>query len=322
MSMLSRVAGSLYRAGASVEHADHVARTVDVHVTLTLDRGGRAEPELWPRVLSLLEIEGEAVADPRQAVQIALFGAGPHSLRQSIHDARQEAMSVRPSISSEVYESLNQLHWALAEARQDVLVHDFAVWVQREVALLYGLIDETMDHDERWEFLRLGRQLERAANGVRLVTRKLEWLRGVDDALEWAAVLRSCSAFEAYRWRVSAGVEPASVVRFLLLDQTLPRSARSAIAEALVGVRRIDRDGEPSEPHRLLGQLSALFEYTVANQVVEDPAGFGAACAALSADLSNSLASTYFRPTRPDASRAAAAPAIWARPTQQPQQQQ
>jgi uncharacterized alpha-E superfamily protein len=227
-------------------------------------------------------------------------------------------MSVRPSISSEVYESLNQLHWALAETRREVLVHDFATWVQREVALLYGLIDETMDHDERWEFLRLGRQLERAGNGVRLVTRKLEWLRGVDDALEWAAVLRSCSAFEAYRWRFSAGVEPVAVARFLLLDQTLPRSARSAVAEALVGVRRIDAAAEPSEPHRLLGQLSSLFEYTVADQVVADPGGFAVACAGLTTVLSDSLESTYFRPTRPDRRRAAAPP-IWARAPQQQQ---
>ena len=316
--MLSRVAGSLYRAGTAVEHADHVARTMDVHVTLALDRGGRRDPEFWPRVLSLLEIEAETVRDHREAVQMAVFGSGPRSLRQSIHDARQEAMSVRPSISSEVYESLNQLHWALAESRRDVLVHDFAAWVQREVALLYGLIDETMDHDERWEFLRLGRQLERAGNGVRLVTRKLEWLRGVDDAIEWAAVLRSCSAFEAYRWRFSAGVEPVQVVRFLLLDQTLPRSARCAIAEALVSVRRIDSAGEPSEPHRLLGQLSGLFEYTVAHQVVADPAGFGGACADLAAAVSDSLASTYFRPTRTDRRREAAPP-IWARAPQQQQ---
>jgi len=317
--MLSRVAGSLYRAGTAVEHADHVARIMDVHVTLTLDRGRRPEPEFWPRVLSLLEIEAESVPDHREAVEVAVFGPGARSLQRSIHDARQEAMSVRPSISSEVYESLNQLHWALTETRRSILVHDFAMWVQREVALLYGLIDETMDHDERWEFLRLGRHLERAGNGVRLVTRKLEWLRGVDDSLEWAAVLRSCSAFEAYRWRFSAGVEPAAVARFLLLDRTLPRSARSAIAEALVSVRRIDPEGEPSEPHRLLGQLSGLFEYTVAHQVVADPAGFGGACAGLAGALSDSLAATYFRPTRHDAAPAAAAPPIWARPPQQQQ---
>jgi uncharacterized alpha-E superfamily protein len=318
MSMLSRVAGSLYRAGAAVERADHVARTMDVHVTLALDRGGRHDPEFWPRVLSLLEIEAGALRDHREAVRVAVFGPGPRSLRQSIHDARQWAMSVRPSLSSEVYESLNQLHWTLTETSPDMLVHDFATWIQREVALLYGLIDETMDHDERWEFLRLGRQLERASNGVRLVTRKLEWLQGVDDALEWAAVLRSCSAFEAYRWRFSAGVEPVAVARFLLLDRTLPRSARSAVAEALVGVRRIDAAGEPSEPHRLLGQLSGLFEYTVAHQVVADPGGFGTACADLTAALSNSLASTYFRPTR-TARGGAAAPPIWARAPQQQQ---
>jgi hypothetical protein len=52
--------------------------------------------------------------------------------------------------------------------------------------------------------------------------------------------------------------------------------------------------------------------------VVTDPVGFGTACAELTAALSDSLALTYFRPTRPDRRRVAAPP-IWARAPQQQQ---
>jgi uncharacterized alpha-E superfamily protein len=50
--------------------------------------------------------------------------------------------------------------------------------------------------------------------------------RGPDrtDFHHWIAVLKSASAFEAYRRRYRASMDPADVVEFLLLEPDLPRS--------------------------------------------------------------------------------------------------
>jgi uncharacterized alpha-E superfamily protein len=307
--VLSRVAGSLYRIGKLVEHADYLARVMDVHVTLVLDRGRDPGPVFWPRVLELAGLDPMAEIDLETALSVAVEG-GPGSLRASIQGARTEAMSVRPSISSEAYEGLNELYWALDSSRPGSNFHDFSVGVQRGVVLLYGLVDETMAHDEAWEFLRLGRQLERARGVVRLTTKKLDWLDD-DDAVEWAAVLRSCMAFEAYRWRFSAAITPLRVTEFVLLDHTLPHSARCAVSEALAGVRRIDGPGTRSLPYRLLGRLSALFEYTDAQEIVDDPSGFTRGYAGIAAHVDDSLSATYFRPTRVPSGQPVVAPPIW-----------
>ncbi len=317
--MLSRVARSLYRLGAAAEHADHVARVIDVHVGLALDRGRAPEAGYWTRVLELCRIPSTAVQHHRDASEQAIVGHEVPSVRESVEAARREAMAVRPSLSSEVYESLNALHWRLEASDWRANLHDFAIDVQRGVGLLYGLIEDSMAHDEAWEFLRLGRMLRRASNVVILATRKLEWLRGVDDPIEWAAVLRSCSAFEAYRWRFSAPVTPEGVAGFLLLDRTLPRSARAAVSAALEGVRRVDAPGDSSLPHRLLGRLSNQFEYSVASEVVADPKGFMAAYDEVARHLEDALSATYFRPTAVPAGQPVVAPPIWSSSQQQQQ---
>jgi uncharacterized alpha-E superfamily protein len=317
--VLSRVAGSLYRLGKLVERADHLARVMDVHTTLVLDRGRDPGPDFWPQVLELAGLDPTSQINHEAALSVAVEG-DPGSLRASVQGARREAMSVRPSLSSEAYEGLNELYWALDAARPESNFHDFSVRVQRGVVLLYGLVDETMAHDEAWEFLRLGRQLERARSVVRLTTRKLDWLNLADDAVEWAGVLRSCMAFEAYRWRFSAAISPLRVAEFVLLDQTLPHSARWAVSEALAGVRRIDGPGTRSAPYRLLGRLSALFEYTDAQEIVDDPSGFARAYASIGAHVDDSLSATYFRPTRIPSGKPVVAPPIWSASEQSQQQ--
>lgn len=311
--MLSRVAGSLFRMAALVERCDHAARVLDVHVTMALDRPKAPEPAFWTHVLEVLNLPTGATR-VAETIDAVVVGPGP-CISAWIRDARRDGLAVRPSLSSEVYEAINDLHWSLEESDRHRGLHDFAIRVMRGSQLFWGLVDETMAHDEAWEFLRLGHRVARADAVVRLVTTKLMALPP-DDAVEWAAALRSCSAFEAYRWRYAAPATPSAVAGFLLLDETLPRSARHAIAEALAAVQAIDA-GDQTSPHRLLGRLSALFEYTTESEVAGDPAGFAEAYRELSAGLRMSLDSTYLRPSHVATGNPVVPPPIWVTGSQQ-----
>lgn len=313
--MLSRVAGSLHRVGSELERADHLARVLDVHMTLALDRGGRVEEMFWGRVRELAAAPPERGAGMRSTLDALVNGPSP-SITAAVTVARREATSVRPSLSSEVYEAVNQLYWDLTERVRETNFHDFCIGVQRGVQLAWGLVDDTMSHDEAWDFIRLGKALERAQAVGRLVTRKLSWLAGDPDPLEWAAVLRSCSAFEAYRWRFSAPVTPARAAGFLLLDEALPRSTRHAVSEALASLRRIDA-GSSSAPHRLLGRLHSLLQYSVEDDVASDPAGFTVAFEGGLERVHQAVAATYFRPTAVPIGRVVVPPPAWVSSSQQ-----
>lgn len=336
--MLSRVAEAVYWMGRYLERAEHLARLLDVHHGQFLDGVDRARARtFWAEFLSLTGAEPPGHA-PRQAeaVELTVYSEdGPGSILACLSRAREDARGVREALSSELWEQLNAHYWWLrgpeaAQAWREDL-HQFLQQVKYGLHLLHGLADETMSHDEGWAFLRLGKYFERAANTVDLV--RCKWQReeggsngaGPDDAgrpVAWGAVLKCCSAFEAYRRFYAAPMEPHLVAQFLLFNTTFPRSVAFSLAQARDSLRQIDEQGsavgpgERSSPVRLVGRLAAGFDFgDVVDLVHVDLGAFADRFAHEAQEIHYALNEAYFAVSRPARRRL---PLV--RPAQQQQQ--
>ncbi|MGH7764626.1 MAG: alpha-E domain-containing protein [Candidatus Dormibacteraceae bacterium] len=297
--MLSRAATSLTLLGRHLERADHLARILGVHVAQSLDRRDEPGPEYWTRFMELAGWRGSDTGRRELAVEMVVGGSLGPSVRASIAAARLAAQAVRPSLPSELYEQVNALHWRVQESRWQPELYPFLNDVQMSIRLVDGLLDDTMPHDDARDFVRLGKFVERAANVTAIVTRKSADLADTpEDALEWTVVLKSCFAFESYQARYSGGVTPERVIECLLLDRTLPRSARFSATVALESVARIDGSGRRSRPRRLLSRLQSLFEGTNSHALAEHALDFDAECRALLRQLEVALRETYFHPSK------------------------
>lgn len=296
--MLSRAATSLALLGRMLERSYHLARILEVHVALSLDRSDEPGPGFWTSFMELAGWVGGTVDRREQATELIVAGSAGPSVRRAVAGARTAAQSVRPSLPSELYEAVNALHWRVQEPVWERDLHGYLRDVQMTVHLVDALLEDGMSHDQARDFVRLGKFLERADNVVALVVRKsVELAETPEDALEWTALLKCCFSFESYRARYSAPVAPELVIGFLLLDRDLPRSARFAVSQALEAVGRID-EGARSRPRRLLAQLHTLFEEADATQVARRPLDFEAAFQAIRPRLEEALGRTYFRPSR------------------------
>ena len=297
--MLSRAATSLTLFGRHLERADHLARILNVHVALSLDRADEPGPEFWMRFMQLAGWPGSDTGRRDQAIEMVITGTLGPSVRASVAAARLAAQAVRPSLPSELYEHVNALHWRVQKAGWQPDLYPFLNGVQMGVRLADGLLEDIMSHDEARDFVRLGKFVERAANVTAIVTRKsAELADSPEDALELTAVLKSCFAFESYQARYSGGVTPDRVIECLVLDQALPRSARFSAAAALDAVARIDGNGRRSRPRRLLSRFKAMFERADTQVIAQDPRAFDAECRGLLRQLEVALRGTYFHPSR------------------------
>ncbi|MEP6752573.1 MAG: alpha-E domain-containing protein [Candidatus Dormiibacterota bacterium] len=297
--MLSRAATSLTLLGRHLERADHLARILGVHVSLSLDRTDEPGPEFWTRFMELAGWPGSDTTQRDQAIEVVITGTMGPSVRASVDAARLAAQAVRPSLPSELYEQVNALHWRVQKATWQPDLYPFLTDVQLTIRLVDGLLMDTMQHDEARDFVRLGKFLERTANVTAIVTRKsAELADAPEDALEWSAVLKSCFAFESYQSRYSGGVTPDSVIECLLLDQTLPRSARFSAQVALDSVSRIDGPSRRSKPRRLLSKLHGMFVETTAAAVAEQPREFEAECRGMLRQLELAMREAYFHPSK------------------------
>ena len=296
--MLSSAATSLTLLGRHLERADHLARILGVHVALSLDRSDEPGPDFW---LRFMELAGWPRGDTRareDAVEMVVAGTLGPSVLASIAAARLAAQAVRPSLPTELYEQVNALHWRIQESPWRRDLYPFLMDVQMSIRLVDGLLEDTMFHDEARDFVRLGKFVERASNVTTVVTRKsAELADAPEDPLEWTAVLKSCFAFESYQSRYPGGVTPDRVIECLILDRSLPRSARFASSTALESVTRIEGSSRRSKPMRVLARLNAMYQQANTQTIAEHPLDFDKECRALLRQLEVALRETYFHPS-------------------------
>ena len=141
-----------------------------------------------------------------------------------------------------------------------------------------GLTDATIPHTEGWNFMQIGKYLERADKTTRIIDVRYKTFpeKGMPpsisqtDALEWAAVLRSCSAWDAYRQQFAGAVDPREVVKFLLLDEDFPRSVEFSVQQLDHALRRISGVAEgrfSNNAEKLSGRLLAEIRFSSAEDV-------------------------------------------------------
>src|SRR6267154_1286572 len=280
--LLSRVADSLYWIGRYLERAEQVSRLIDVRLDLGLDR----RPSGWDfgRLYAAAKVDApaELPQNPSGLVDALMFDtARRESVMAFVTLARDNARQVREEISSEMWEQLNALFLRLREARAEsgwsARPHYISRLVLDGVHLFGGVTDETMGHGEGWQYLQLGRYLERAGATAALVDL---YFSGGEPALpashaEWAGLLRSCSALEAYCRCYTADLRPERIAEFLLLNAEFPRSVRFAAARvesALKAIAQLTGRGAGGRAERLAGRLHASLDYGQVDEILgEDP---------------------------------------------------
>jgi len=291
--MLSRVANSLYWMSRYIERAENTARLVDVNLQLLLDFRSLDDEALKAHWMPIVQSSGDEElfrslypnATGKTVTEFLVFSPGnSNSIYSSIGQARENARMVRDQIAVELWEEINRIYLYLISprARKDWRdsPSDFFHTVRNTSLLLQGLTDATVVRNEGWFFIQAGRYLERADKTSRILDVRHASLpaRGAPaatsqaDALGWSAVLRSCSAWDAYKALYGAEVQPALVAEFLLLTDDFPRSVRFSVRHLNNVLRRISGvpDGRFSnDAEKLAGRLLAELQFSTADDIFE-----------------------------------------------------
>jgi len=285
--MLSRVADSLYWMSRYVERVENLARFVDVNWHMALDVPGNPSDQWQPLVAVTGEIKRFEAdygrADRDNVIRFLVFDPGyPNSIISCLRSARENALTVRQFITLEMFEQLNKMYLAMREAvatrSPEDLNHEFFTDIIADCQLFTGITDATMSHEEGWNFMHLGRMMERADKTTRLLDVKyfillpsVSYVGTPYDDLLWAAVLRSASAFEMYRKRYHR-ITPERVANFLVFDRYFPRAVRHCVVMADRALHAIS-DTPPGTFRNLaekrLGRLKAELDFTELEEVMD-----------------------------------------------------
>jgi len=291
--MLSRVAHSLYWMARYTERAENIARILDVNLQLLLDMRNLDEKRLIEYWLPIVEATGDEQeffklhphATGNAVAEFLVFQAeNPNSIYQCISSARENARMVRDQITMELWEELNRIYLFIhsPQARKVWARSPSEFFQEIKAASLHviGIMNATMVHDEGWWFVQAGQFLERGDKTTRILDVRHQSLpqRGIPaainstDALEWSAVLRSCSAWDAYKSICGADVHPRTIAEFLLLDDSFPRSLRFCVSELNRALRRISGVAEGhfcNTAEKLTGRFLAELQFGTIDEIFE-----------------------------------------------------
>jgi len=261
--MISRVAESCFWLARYVERCDATARLLRVHSGMLLDTVLPPDRAWRP----LLIVAGEAptfeerfgsrASADGNAVQAYLTwdqGCGA-SILSSLHMARENARTVRETISVEMWNCLNAFWlWMCSEGARRLYEEERQVFyeeVSNRCHLFQGISQNTMLHEEPFDFMKLGINLERAGQTARVLDLQHHALGGTAKvpseavgAAEWIAILRTRAAYEPFFKKVRGPLDGPAVAEFLLLDTAFPASVRHALVRARNFLGRIRRSPE------------------------------------------------------------------------------
>ena len=278
--MLSRSAQSLYWMGRYLERAGHLCSLLRLQSEALVDRPVREIHFGWNRIYAsvrrdppggradLFGDEEFVLADSfTLADDLTFERSNPCSVLSCFAMGRENARQQRHCISPEVWTCLNTSYLGLQQREMAEVWREeprsFYASTETEINTFTGLAESTMYHDEGWNFLQLGRNMERVQCASALILSQIDISNANEEVYEadWTSLLRVFHALDVYNRVYSAEVAPGQVLDLLVSDSLLPNSLSRSInlvSEEIETIGRGPRRHSNRAVHRLTGRLSSL----------------------------------------------------------------
>ena len=306
--MLARVAENLYWMARYLERAEDTARLINATTMMLMDmpRGASFGWEDLLRVVGLDEAFHQHYDEASETAVMSFLiqdERNPSSIFACVRHARENTRTFREVLPRESWEWVNELYLYASTHMTHALDRRKRFEVLTEIIrrrqAVVGLLSGTMSRDEAFQFMRLGRNVERADMTTRVLDVSYAINLPLQDSqyhdLIWMSVLQALSGHQMYRRHVGARATDYKVLAFLLNDIPFPRSVRHCLHEIQFALDELP-GAEPMR--RLQGMLnlvdSADYRVLAINGLHEFCDEFQARLA----DLNDVIGQTYFNAAR------------------------
>ena len=258
--MLSRVASNLCWFGRYLERAENTARIINVNSNLMLDLP-KSISLGWEPIVDILSYRDLFYSNHKEAVERNVINfmvadkKNQGSIISALSAARENARTIREIIPREAWEQINELFTYAKENCQKAQArrsrYGFLNEIIRSNQTITGILAGTMTHDEGYQFLRIGRNLERADMTTRIIDvrsasllQETETSQSAFENLQWMSVLKSLTAYQMYRREVRLRIRRPDVLKFLLLEDRFPRSLLHTLQQVEECLKKLPNNEE------------------------------------------------------------------------------
>lgn len=236
--MLSRIADSLFWLSRYMERNDCLIRMVRTHYILDFDAGSHST-FTWTDLMQLFAspLTGEQRLKGERTEDALTFliseKSNSNSARVLVTRARENARGVQDNITKEVWEKVNQAYHIITQPDLIELVTgpralEIIDQLEQSNTLFYGVTDSTMPRGLGWNFMNLGKFIERAILSIDVLNAHFakfdHQLDQPQDLLYWKHLLISLSGYELYLKKYTRGQHNFNVIDHVVFNNYFPRS--------------------------------------------------------------------------------------------------
>ncbi|QES89620.1 alpha-E domain-containing protein [Rhizosphaericola mali] len=246
--LLSRIADALYWENRYMERAHVLLRVVSNHYILSLDKdiGGNIT---WKSVLELFSsYSPEQIASIEKDTKLSIKSllvdsSNDGSLVNIINRSRENARGVQDHITKELWEEINGVyhlihHSDIEERIDNAETLDVLEELITKCVLYTGTADITMPRGAGWNFMNLGRYIERCMTTICIAEKQFEMFdfdfAGEKDIMKWRLLLLELSGYELYLKTYRTPKYNTNVVHQVFFNVNFPHSV-------IYSLRKIER---------------------------------------------------------------------------------
>lgn len=309
--MLSRIADSLFWMTRYVERTDGILRMLKINFITSLDRTGETQFS-WQPVLKVFanmsDEDIEAFSHKSDDVLLYMITSreNDNSIRNIIARARENARGMQDHITKEAWECMNEFyHYVNSPAIEQAIENEEQIVMLSALIdrclLFYGVVEVTMPRGQGWNYMNLGKFIERSLQTVDILEVKFNDINynldNADDIPYYRNLLLSLSGYELYLKSYRTGLDSQNVVDMTLLNTNFPRSVLYCLIRLDRTIRGMKTENIEATPQlqKLIGRVRSMVEYSDIDSISEQ--GLHSFLSEVKTHLyqfSNSLSRSYF----------------------------
>ncbi|MFN5477169.1 MAG: alpha-E domain-containing protein [Chitinophagaceae bacterium] len=274
--MLSRSADALFWISRYIERSEGLLRILHTTYVLSLDRGPYANNS-WKTILEIFSYlpkaeKAELEKDADQILEhILMDSRNANSLRIILTKARENARGMQDHLTKEVWEQVNFMYHMMYDHQlsSQLKTNQQIPAIERllkNCLLFTGIVDSTMSRGMSWNFMNIGKYLERCLMTIDLMEQQMidNDLSEEKDILYWRGVLFSLSGYEFHLKNYRSNEANDNVIHQVVINDSFPHSVMYCLQRIRKYLDNIIEENSPEDPaglRRQFGRICSSVEF-------------------------------------------------------------
>lgn len=275
--MLSRIADSLFWLNRYMERTQSILRVVRTHYIISLDNDAIGNTT-WKPILEIFtqlpKAEIAQIEKQTDAVlkKILTDSSNPNSIKTIVGRARENARGVQNQITKELWEAVNSMyHLTNKSLLNKKLSGPEALEVidqlMHQSVLYAGIADITMQRGIGWDFMKLGKYLERSMETIVITDKQCQRfdydMQQERDITQWRFLLMSLAGYEVYLKTYRTFKHNNNVLHQMLLNEDYPHAVIFSLTRISRYLKDVinDNDSDKLALMRTFGRLYSKIKY-------------------------------------------------------------